>query len=215
MSRGALAKLVLLLALVAAAVIAQQTLGIPSQDEVRRSLDSLGPWVVPAYIATYVGVCLLPAGPTAVLTIAGGALLGFAVALPATLLGATAGATLAFIVSRSLGRDAVQRVSGDRVRALDERVRRHGLATVLVARLVPLVPFSTANYAFGLTGVQGREYVLGTAVGIVPGTAVYVAVGAYGAEPGSLPFVLAIGGLVLLAAIGWWRSRRSADPVAT
>jgi uncharacterized membrane protein YdjX (TVP38/TMEM64 family) len=82
---------------------------------------------------------------------------------------------------------------------------------VLVARLVPLLPFSTLNYAFGLTSVTVRSYVLATAVGIVPGTTLYVMVGAYGTRPGSWPFVIAVVGLVLLSGIGFLRSRRSAS----
>lgn len=212
--RRAAVRLAVLVSLLVAAVVVQQTLGLPSQAELRGLLDGLGAWAVPAYVLAYVAVCLLPAGPTAVLTIAGGALLGFAVALPATLLGAVLGALVAFAVARGLGREAVRRVSGSRVRALDERVRRHGLGAVLLARLVPLVPFSTANFAFGLTGISARHYLVGTAVGIVPGTAVYVAVGAFGTDPTSWPFWAAIAGLVALTAAGIWRNRRTASSAA-
>lgn len=201
-------RLLALAVLVVGAVVLQLTVGLPTPDEVRRALDSAGRWVVPVFIATYVAVCLLPAGPTAVLTVIGGALLGLPVGLAAVLVGATAGAALAFEVSRRLGRDAVAGLSSPRVRRLDEQVREHGLATVLVARLVPLVPFSTANYAFGLTSVSRRDHLLGTAVGIVPGAAVYTSVGAFGTDPGSLPFWLALAGLVLLSLVGLARSRR-------
>ncbi len=204
-----LVKAGLLLAIVVAAVAVQLAVGLPGQEELRSALDGFGPWAVPAYVLAYVAVALLPAGPAVVVTIVGGALLGFAVALPATLLGATLGATAAFGIARWLGRDAVSAVSGARVRALDARVREHGLATVLVARLVPLIPFTSANYAFGLTSVRVSSYLLGTVLGILPGTAVYVAVGAYGAEPGSWPFLLAVAALLLLTAVGWWRSRRA------
>ncbi|MBD8868252.1 TVP38/TMEM64 family protein [Nocardioides donggukensis] len=209
MKRGLALRVTVLLALVVTAVLVQVLVGLPSQDEVRSTLDGLGAWAVPAFVAVYVLVCLLPAGPTAVVTIVGGALLGFAVGLPAVLTGAVLGATVAFSVSRLLGRDAVRRISGARVQALDEKVREHGFATVLVARLVPLVPFSTANFAFGLTSVTGRAYVTATAVGIVPGTVVYVSVGAFGSEPGSWPFLLAVAGLVLLSVVGAVRARRS------
>lgn len=209
MSRGALIKLGLLGGVVAVAVVLQLVVGLPDRAELEEFLDGLGAWLVPAYIGLYVLVCLLPAGPTGVLTVVGGALLGFTTGLPTVLVGAVLGSAVAFAISRLLGRDAVHRVSGTRVRALDERVRRHGFATVLVARLVPLVPFSTANFAFGLTSVQPRAYLSATVIGILPGSAVYVAVGAYGTRPGSLPFLLAVAGLVLLGGIGFIRSRRA------
>ncbi len=207
--RSAWIKLVVLLAIIGTAVVAQLMVGLPSQEELGSALDDLGAWAVPAFIAVYLLVAMLPAGPAVVVTIVGGALLGFPVALPAVLFAATLGATIAFGISRFLGRDAVTQVSSERVRALDARVREHGLATVLVARLVPLIPFTTANYAFGLTSVRLSSFLVGTAVGILPGTAVYVSVGAFGTEPGSLPFLLSIAALVLLTAIGWWRSRRA------
>lgn len=214
--RSVVLKLAVLLALVAGAVVLQVVVGLPSIDEVRTTLDGFGRYAVPAYVGVYVLVCLLPAGPTGVLTVAGGVLFGFAVGFPAVLVGALIGSLVAFAIGRALGRDAVHRVSGERVRALDAKVRRHGFVTVLVARLVPLVPFSTANFAFGLTSVHLRAYLAATALGILPGSAVFVAVGAYGTDPGSLPFLLAVTGLLLLVAVGVVRGRRArrTDPAA-
>lgn len=215
MSRGVLVKAGVLLALVVAAVALQLSVGLPSQAELRSTLDGLGGWGVPAFVAAYAAISLLPAGPTAVMTVLGGLLLGFGTGLVAVL-----GAASAFLLSRVLGRDAVRSLTGVRFASLDERVRAHGFATVLLARLVPLVPFSTANYAFGLTSVSTRTYAGATVLGIVPGSSVYVAVGAFGTDPGSPPFLLAIAALVLLTVLGVWRQRRTrgaaptdADPV--
>lgn len=171
-------------------------------------------------MAAYAAISLLPAGPTAVMTVLGGLLLGFGTGLVAVLGAAVVGAVSAFLLSRVLGRDAVRSLTGQRFASLDERVRAHGFATVLLARLIPLVPFSTANYAFGLTSVSTRTYAGATVLGIVPGSAVYVAVGAFGTDPGSPPFLLAIAALVLLTVLGVWRQRLTrgaaptdADPV--
>lgn len=109
----------------------------------------------------------------------------------------------------------MQGISSARVRDLDARVSAHGFGAVLLMRLVPLIPFTTANYAFGLTSIPLTSYALATALGIVPGTAIYVAVGAFGAEPGSTPFLLAIGGLIVLTVIGLLRSRREGTPQET
>ena len=209
--RSVAVRLALVAVLIAAAIVVQVRVGLPSQSDLRSLLDGVGPVAVPVFVALYVGVSLLPAGPTALLTIAGGAVLGLPVALPAVLLGAVLGASVSFLVARRLGGNVVRRVGSDRVRRLDDSVRAHGFGTVLVARLVPLLPFSTLNYAFGLTSVSLRSYVLATAIGIVPGTTLFVIVGAYGTRPGSWPFVIAVVGLVLLSGIGVIRSRRSAS----
>ncbi|NYD56672.1 putative membrane protein YdjX (TVP38/TMEM64 family) [Nocardioides marinisabuli] len=209
MNRATVVKAGVLLALVALAVGLQLSVGLPSQAELRSTLDGLGAWAVPAFVAAYAAVSLLPAGPTAVMTVLGGLLLGFGTGLAAVLAAAVLGAVAAFFVSRLLGRDAVRSLTGQRFASLDDRVRDNGFATVLLARLIPLVPFSTANYAFGLTSVSTRSYAGATALGIVPGSAVYVAVGAFGTDPGSPPFLLAIAALVLLTVLGVWRQRRT------
>lgn len=208
MKRSTYVKAGLLVALIVAAVVLQLTVGLPSRAELQSVLDGLGPFAIPAFIALYVAACLLPLGPSALLTIVGGALLGFWVALAAVLAGAILGSVVGFSISRVLGQDAVQGITSARVHALDARVSEHAFGAVLLARLVPLVPFTTANYALGLTSVPLTSYVLATAVGILPGTAVYVAVGAYGARPGSPPFLIALAALVLLTVIGLLRSRR-------
>lgn len=209
MSRASYLKPAALLALLVGAVVLQLWVGLPDQAELRGVLDGLGAAALPAFIALYVGSSLLPVGPSAILTVVGGALLGFGVALVSVLAAATIGAAIAFSLGRVLGRDVVSGISNERVRELDAKVRDNGFAAVLVARLIPLIPFTTANYAFGLTAVTWRAYVSATAIGIVPGTALYVAVGAYGATPGSWPFVLAVAGLVLLSLVGLVRSRRA------
>ena len=212
MTRSTYVKAGILVALVVTAVVLQLVVGLPSRDELQSLLDGFGVVAIPAFIVLYVVASLLPVGPSGLLTIVGGALLGFAVALTAVLFAAVVAALTAFLISRTLGREAVQGISSARVRDLDVRVSAHGFGAVLLMRIVPLIPFTTANYAFGLTSIPLAPYALGTALGIIPGTAIYVAVGAYGAEPGSPPFLLAIGGLVVLTVIGLMRSRRQSGP---
>lgn len=212
MTRSTYLKAAVLGAIIVAGVVVQLSVGLPTRDELQSLLDGFGPVAIPGFIVLYVVVSLLPIGPSGLLTIVGGALLGYAVALASVLLAATTAALLAFLISRKLGRDAVQGISNARVRDLDARVSAHGFGAVLLMRLVPLIPFTTANYAFGLTSIPLAPYALATALGIVPGTVIYVAVGAFGAEPGSTPFPLAIGALIVLTVIGLLRSRRDSTP---
>jgi uncharacterized membrane protein YdjX (TVP38/TMEM64 family) len=103
--RVVVVRLALLAVLIAVAVVVQVRVGLPSQSDLRSLLDGVGPVAVPVFVVLYVGVSLLPAGPTALVTIAGGAVLGLAVALPSVLLGAVLGASVSFLVARRLGGD--------------------------------------------------------------------------------------------------------------
>ncbi|MDX1387503.1 MAG: TVP38/TMEM64 family protein, partial [bacterium] len=94
-----------------------------------------------------------------------------------SLLSATAGASLAFLLSRYLGRDFVVKVTHGRVQKFDEKIGEHGFYTVLYLRLVPLFPFNILNFSLGLTKVKFREYFLGTLLGMIPGAFVYTSIG--------------------------------------
>lgn len=188
-------------------IVFETQVGLPSGVDVRGYFRGLGWTALPAFVVFYAAATLLPL-PKAVCTIVGGAVFGFWIGLTLVLIGAIVGSTGAFAGARWLGRSSVRGLTADRVRRLDDQIGRRGFVTVLVARLVPIVPFTTVNYVFGLTAVTLRSYVGATAIGIVPGTAVYVAVGAYGFSPGSWPFVIAVAGIVALSIIGVIHSRR-------
>ncbi len=196
-------------ALVVAAAVVALVVGVPSTSQVRTTVDGWGWWAEVAFVGLYAVVTLTPL-PKTVFTLAAGAVLGLAGGLPAVLVGAMLGALTAFFLGRLLGREAVQRLTGARVDRLDALLARRGLAAVLAARLVPVVPFTAMNYVAGLTALRLRDYVVGTAVGILPATTAYVTIGAYGSEPGSWPVLASVGALVLLTgggALVTWRRR--------
>jgi len=122
--------------------------------------------------------------------------------------GAVVGARVGFGLARVLGRGAVERLDSDRLQRFDELLRRRGLLAVIGVRLVPLLPFAALNYACGLSAVRPRDYVVDTAIGILPGAAAFVTIGAFGASPGSVPLLLAVGGLAVLVVGGLVAARR-------
>lgn len=140
------------------------------------------------------------------LTAAGGALFGLWAGAGLSLAGALVGAIISFGAGRLLGRDAVDRLIRGRLMRVDALLADHGLSAILVVRLVPLVPFIAINYASGLSGVRFRHYVLGSALGMVPGSLAYAALGAYGTNPWGL--AVAGSALVALVAGGSWWARR-------
>jgi len=197
----------LLAALVGAGIAVALTVGIPPVEEIRAGVERAG-WAAPLLYATgYAALTLTPA-PASVLSITAGVLFGLPLGVVVVLGGATVGAGTAFALARLLGRDAVAGIDNARLRKLDALLCRRGLLAVIGVRLVPLLPFTALNYACGLSAVRPRDYLLGTAVGILPGVAAYVTIGAFGATPGSTPFILGVGGLAALAVIGLVANRR-------
>ncbi|MFN4001753.1 TVP38/TMEM64 family protein [Microcella sp.] len=198
-----------LVVFVAAGVAVWLLVPLPPVDEVRAGVQQLGWGGAIVTIVLYAAITLTPA-PKNVLSIAAGLVFGFGLALVLVYLGALLGAAIAFVLGRALGREAVERFTGARVARLDALLQRRGLATVIGLRLIPVIPFTAINYGAGLTAVRRRDYALGTALGIIPGTAAYVALGAFGLElqwPAWLAIGL-LGALTIAGAILGERGRR-------
>lgn len=112
--------------------------------------------------------------PGSVLTLAAGALFGLWGALY-VIVGATAGASAAFLIARYAVRGAIERrlAGNERFAAIDRAIGREGRTIVLLLRLSPLFPFNMLNYGLGLTRVRFLDYVVAS-VGMIPGTVLYV-----------------------------------------
>ncbi len=93
-------------------------------------------------------------------------------------IGATVGAIGAFLVGRYIARGWIaKKIEGNsKFKAIDQAVAKEGLKIVLLTRLSPIFPFNLLNYAYGLTGVSLKDYVIGS-VGMIPGTIMYVYIG--------------------------------------
>ncbi len=130
------------------------------------------------FVLAYVLACVLLL-PGLILTLGAGFAYGVAVGIPLVWVAANLGAAVAFLLGRTLARDRIAaRVSGNaRFAAIDQAVGREGLKIVLLTRLSPAFPFNLLNYAYGLTRVSFRDYLIGSMVGMIPGTAMYVYLG--------------------------------------
>ncbi len=205
MKRAALIKAGALALIVLGAVALALVLGTPDIAAMKARVDAAGPWGAALFFVLYAGLSLIPC-PKALLTAAGGALFGLWAGAGLSLAGALVGAVISFGVGRLLGRDAVDRLIRGRLARVDALLADHGLAAVLIVRLVPLVPFIAINYASGLSGVRFRHYLLGSALGMVPGSLAYAALGAYGTNPWGL--AAACSALIVLVFGGAWWARR-------
>ena len=136
-----------------------------------RLLDKAGIWAPVAFILIYaVGVCLFV--PGTLITAIGAAIFGPYWGFLYVWVGAMIGASTAFFVGRSLGREFAASLVGDRLGKYDEAIERNGFATVLYLRLV-YFPFTPMNFGMGLTRVRFRDYFFGTGLGIIVGTFIF------------------------------------------
>jgi uncharacterized membrane protein YdjX (TVP38/TMEM64 family) len=177
--RGGAARVVLALAAAALLVAAGRSLDLPQQlSRALAWVADQGAAGVVAYILLYVVATVLFL-PGSILTLGAGAVYGVVYGVPIVSTAATLGATAAFLAGRYVARGWVSRkVAGNaKFAAIDEAVAREGWKIVGLTRLSPVFPFNLLNYAFGLTRVSLRDYVLASWIGMLPGTVMYVYVG--------------------------------------
>ena len=149
--------------------------------DLTRWVQGLGPWGPIVYGLIYVAavVALLPASA---FTIGAGAIFGLVVGTIVVSLGSTTGAALAFLIARHFARDAVARgiARSPRFAAIDQAVGEGGWKIVALLRLSPAVPFNLQNYLYGLTKIGFWPCVLTSWASMLPGTIMYVYLGALG-----------------------------------
>jgi uncharacterized membrane protein YdjX (TVP38/TMEM64 family) len=152
-----------------------------------RWIDSLGNWGPAAFILIYIAGCVLFV-PGSALTLGAGILFGVPRGSIIVSIAATLGATAAFLIARYLAREWVagKLAAHPKFSAVDQAVASEGWKMVGLIRLSPIFPFSLMNYAFGITRVSLRDYVLASWIGMLPGTVMYVYIGSLIGDLGNL-----------------------------
>jgi uncharacterized membrane protein YdjX (TVP38/TMEM64 family) len=167
-------------------------------------LDQLGPWREAGFVAAHIVATVLGV-PGTLLVVAGGAMFGVAWGTLWSVLGATLGAIAAFALARYCLRRWCQRrfQHSPSLSQINAMLNGEAFWCVLALRLAPISPFNVLNFLLGLTPVSSRAYTLGTALGIIPGTALYTWVGAAGGQALSqrtwMPLAFALSGLAALS----------------
>jgi uncharacterized membrane protein YdjX (TVP38/TMEM64 family) len=167
-----------------------------------RWMLSFGGWGVVIYIGVFIATTLVLA-PDWPLAIAAGMVYGFW-AVPIVLVAAMIAASLAFLAARYLLRQKVQRLLANKRKfaAIDKTVAEEGWKIVFLLRLSPLVPFNVQNYLFGITDIPFSHYVAATGIGIIPGAALFVYLGALrSASGGPLEWAFFSVGLLATAVV--------------
>jgi uncharacterized membrane protein YdjX (TVP38/TMEM64 family) len=130
------------------------------------------------YALLYIGVVALSLPGGLIMTLAGGLLFGWQIGAPVTIVAATIGATIIFLVAKTSFGETLAAKAGSWIGKLREGFQENALSYLLFLRLVPAFPFVVVNLAPALLGVPLRTYVLGTLIGIIPGTTAYSIAGA-------------------------------------
>lgn len=159
---------------------------------------------VAIFIATYVLVAGLSLPGAVILTLAGGFAFGAELAALFVNVGATTGATLAFLIARYVLRDTVEQKFGKWLGPFQEGFSKNAFSYLLTLRLIPLFPFFVVNLVSGLTRVSVGTYIAATALGIIPGSFVYAYAGRQLGTINSLKEIVSsnvIGAFVLLGLL--------------
>jgi uncharacterized membrane protein YdjX (TVP38/TMEM64 family) len=197
-----------------------------SWESVRANIDSWQSWTqanlflaILLYFLTYLVVTVLSLPVAAPLSLVGGALFGRWLGTGIVSLASTLGATGAFLLSRYLFRDAVQRRFGPRLVAINRGVEQEGAYYLFTLRLVPAVPFFLINLGMGLTPMRVGTFLLVSWVGMLPGTFVYLYAGEKLGSLESPSGIISVEVMIPLILLGifplaarrivrWWGAKR-------
>ena len=154
------------------------------------------------YLGVYIAVTALSLPGASIMTLAGGAIFGLVLGTALVSVAATIGATLAFLFSRYLFRDAVQKRFGDKLKTINEGIEKDGVSYLFFLRLVPAFPFFVINLLMGLTPMRTPTYFLVSQLGMLPGTLVYVNAGTELAKIDAQSGILTPGLIVSFVLLG-------------
>ena len=155
---------------------------------VQQWLRSFNDWVgqmgmagIFIFIGVYAVATVLMA-PGSILTIGAGFAFGLWKGFLAISAGATFGASLAFLIARFIAREKIEAITrrNETFRKIDNAIGKEGAMLIFLLRLSPVIPFNLSNYFYGLTAVRFWPYVLASWIGMMPGTFLYVYIGAAG-----------------------------------
>ena len=191
---------------------------VPKLIQYIESIGIIGKFL---FVLVYILACILliPGSP---LTIASGATFGFWNGLLLVSIGSTLGAVAAFLISRYIAREFIERKldHSHKFSAMDAAITKEGWKIVFWARLSPIIPFFLLNYALGLTKIRLHAYIISSWGGMIPGTVLYTYLGSLGksiftAESSSLDWMILGVGLIATLCVTLILSRIAKESLTT
>lgn len=187
---------------------------LPELDVIRGWIEGLGWAGFLGFILLYALVALTPI-PVTIMALAGGLLYGVLLGSALSVVGALLGCWGAYWIARALGKETVRKLLGDHAARVEAPLEGAGFQAVFMLRVMPGLPYWPVNYGAGVFGINHRDYLLASAIAILPGQVSLIAIGGFISEPNLLNGVIVVvAWLVVLAMTGWgyvtWRDARNA-----
>ncbi|GAA4113272.1 TVP38/TMEM64 family protein [Enteractinococcus coprophilus] len=180
---------------------------LPSADSLQQMIASWGwaAWLV--FIGTYALVALTPI-PVTVMAVTGGLLFGTLEGSILSMIGVFIGCWGAYWIARGLGKQATARLLGSHYRTAERHLNQAGFQAVVMLRLLPGFPYWPVNYGSGAFGVSQRDFLLASALAIIPGQVSLVAIGSFISNPNVANGVVVGIGWAVVLVMTWWAYRR-------
>ena len=208
-------RLAVLAGIAAAVVLALDRSGLTMADftkeKIRSTIIGFGPWAPLIFILLYTLRSVVLVIPAGILSLAGGFAFGKGVGFVLIMIGSEAGACLAFLVCRILGRPLIERFSWfhrGKIHELDAGARDHGFRLILALRLMMILPYDPINIAAGLSGIRFRDFALASFIGLIPASFIESVLGASLGDFHSMEFILAAAAGILMMAASFLYKRR-------
>jgi uncharacterized membrane protein YdjX (TVP38/TMEM64 family) len=162
---------------------------------------------IAAFLVAYIVVGTVPLPSAALFAVLGGALFGLVGGFVVVTFTSTIGACAGFLISRYLLRAPLSRRFASQSKTIDEGIARDGLLYLATVRLVPVLPFSLINVAFGLSAMPLRSYYWVSQLAMAPGAILFANAGRELSKLQNLHDLLSpgvIASLLLIAALPWF-----------
>ena len=167
-------------------------------DTIIESVRKKGALSVLIYLLIFALKPFVMVMPSNIVVMSGAAIFGPFKGLMLAMVGFFISATVAFYVSRFLGKDFVQGIIGKKFMSLDKKIENSGFKIIFLIRLIPVIPYDPVSYASGFTNMKYFTYIIPSVLGVLPETFCYCIMGENASNPLSAQFLLP---LVLIAVV--------------
>ncbi|MCR6514714.1 MAG: TVP38/TMEM64 family protein [Clostridium sp.] len=159
-------------------------------DEICTFIKERSGYAAAIYLLSYVIKPFLFVVPTNVMAIVSGIVFGPVKGFILTMIGFFITGTIAFFVSRYLGRNFVEGFLGNKFMKLDDNIEKNGFKILFLLRLPPILPYDPLSYACGLTKIKYKDFILASLLGVLPETICYSIIGKNISNPLSPQFII-------------------------